>query len=109
MYFFINRLLSGTKTNIKTVLEALNILYFLRLCCCYFVTVLPDGIFSNQKSQFGKILESLAMEEVDFRSILSILRPNGIFYGHLVHFVVCCTEKNLATPALSASRNREIS
>jgi hypothetical protein len=27
----------------------------------------------------------------------------------LVHFVVCCTEKNLATPALSASRNREIS
>jgi hypothetical protein len=23
-----------------------------------------------------------------FWAILSILRPNGIFYGHLVHFVV---------------------
>jgi hypothetical protein len=30
---------------------------------------LPDGIFSNQKSQFGKILEVLAMEDV------------GIYYG----------------------------
>jgi hypothetical protein len=35
---------------------------------------LPDGIFSNQKSQFGSILVSLAMEDV------------GIFYGHLVYF-----------------------
>jgi hypothetical protein len=34
---------------------------------------LPDGIFSNQKFQFGKILEGLAMEDV------------GIFYGHLIH------------------------
>jgi hypothetical protein len=25
---------------------------------------LPDGLFSNQKSKFGKILEGLAMEEV---------------------------------------------
>jgi hypothetical protein len=32
---------------------------------------LPDGIFPNQKSQFGKILEGLGMEKVD------------IFYGHL--------------------------
>jgi hypothetical protein len=32
---------------------------------------LPDGISSNQKSQFGKILEGLGMEKV------------GIFYGHL--------------------------
>jgi hypothetical protein len=31
---------------------------------------LPDGISSNQKSQFGKILEGLAMEDI------------GIFYGH---------------------------
>jgi hypothetical protein len=35
---------------------------------------LPDGIFSNQKSQFGKILEGLAMEGV------------GIFYGQSVYF-----------------------
>jgi hypothetical protein len=31
-------------------------------------------IFSNQKSQFGKILEGLATEDV------------GIFYGHFVYF-----------------------
>jgi hypothetical protein len=37
---------------------------------------LPDGVFSNQKSKFGKILDGLAMEEV------------GIFYGHLVYFMV---------------------
>jgi hypothetical protein len=35
---------------------------------------LPDGIFSNQKSLFGEILEGLAMGVV------------GIFYGNLVHF-----------------------
>jgi hypothetical protein len=35
---------------------------------------LPDGIFSNQKSQFGQTLEGLAMEDV------------GIFYGHLAYF-----------------------
>jgi hypothetical protein len=39
---------------------------------------LPDGLFSNQKYKFGKILEGLAMEDV------------GIFYGHLVHFTVFC-------------------
>jgi hypothetical protein len=39
---------------------------------------LPDGLFSNQKSKFGKILEVLAMEDV------------GILYGHLVHFKVFC-------------------
>jgi hypothetical protein len=32
---------------------------------------LPDGSFSYQKSKFGKILESLGMENV------------GIFWGHL--------------------------
>jgi hypothetical protein len=62
---------------------------------------LPDGLFSNQKSKFGKILEGFAMEDV------------GIFYGHFVNFpaiwyiiwpsgiiftvLVCCTKKNLAT------------
>jgi hypothetical protein len=37
---------------------------------------LPDGLFSNQKSEFGKICEGLAMED------------DGIFYGHIVHFVI---------------------
>jgi hypothetical protein len=35
---------------------------------------LPDGIFSNQKSRFGYILEGLAMEDV------------GTLYGYLVYF-----------------------
>jgi hypothetical protein len=51
--------------------------------------VLPDGTFSNQKSKFGYILEGLVMEDVGiFMAILSILRLHGIFYGHLVNFVV---------------------
>jgi hypothetical protein len=37
---------------------------------------LPGGLFSNQKSQFGQILDGLVMEDV------------VIFYGHLVHFTV---------------------
>jgi hypothetical protein len=36
--------------------------------------MLPNGIFSKQKSQFGQICEGLAMEDV------------GIFYGHFVYF-----------------------
>jgi hypothetical protein len=36
---------------------------------------LPGVKFSNQKSQFGYILEGLAMEDV------------GLFYGHLLHFI----------------------
>jgi hypothetical protein len=35
---------------------------------------LPDGLFWNQKSQFGKILEGISMENL------------GIFYDHLVYF-----------------------
>jgi hypothetical protein len=35
---------------------------------------LPDGFFSNQKSQFGYILEGLSLKNVD------------IFYGHLKYF-----------------------
>jgi hypothetical protein len=65
---------------------------------------LPDGLFLNQKSKIGQILEGLAPEDI------------GIFYGHLVHFtvfcyilwtfgivrgifpvLVFCTKKNLAT------------
>jgi hypothetical protein len=38
----------------------------------------PDGIFSNPKSKFGRVLEGLAMEDVDiFWAILSSLRPFG--------------------------------
>jgi hypothetical protein len=69
---------------------------------------LPDGLLSNQKSQFGKILECLAMENlgifcdhlVYFTAIGNILWPFGIFCGHLAyfsHFLVFCTKKNLAT------------
>jgi hypothetical protein len=35
---------------------------------------LPDGIVSNQKSQFGQILAALAMDD------------GGILYVHLVYF-----------------------
>jgi hypothetical protein len=35
---------------------------------------LPDGLFSNQKSQFGQIFEGLGLENVD------------IFYEHLEYF-----------------------
>jgi hypothetical protein len=37
---------------------------------------LPDVLFLNQKSKFGKILEGLAVEDV------------CIIYGHFVHFTV---------------------
>jgi hypothetical protein len=55
---------------------------------------LPDGLFSNQKSQFGKILEDLARENlgifydhlVYFTAIGNILWPFGIFCDHLVYF-----------------------
>jgi hypothetical protein len=55
---------------------------------------LPDGIFSNQKSQFGKILEGLAMKYVgvfyvhlvNFTGIWCILWPFGIFVYYLLYF-----------------------
>jgi hypothetical protein len=40
----------------------------------YKIAGLPDGSFSNQKSQFGSILEGLSLENVD------------IFYGHWKYF-----------------------
>jgi hypothetical protein len=69
---------------------------------------LPDDVFSNQKYQFGKILEGLAMEDVGifyghliyFTAIWYFLLPSGIFYGHLVYIspvLVCCITRNLAT------------
>jgi hypothetical protein len=55
---------------------------------------LPDGIFSNQKSQFGLILECLAMEDVgafyghsvNSPAFWHILWPFYLFCGHLVNF-----------------------
>jgi hypothetical protein len=69
---------------------------------------LPDGIFSNQKSQFGSILKSLTMKDVDlFYGHLIYFTANWYTcYDHLAYFVViwyifpvlvCCTKKNLAT------------
>jgi hypothetical protein len=76
---------------------------------------LPDGIFSSLKSQFGKILEGRALEDVGtfyghllyFTAITYILWPFGIFCGYLPHFPVlaCRTKKNLAT--LKWSRNKQ--
>jgi hypothetical protein len=46
---------------------------------------LPDGLFSNQKSRFGYILEGLGMGNVgSFMTIWNILRPFGKFIGSLV-------------------------
>jgi hypothetical protein len=55
---------------------------------------LPDGLFSNQKSQFGSILEGPGMENVDifydpceyFTDIWYNLSPFGKVCGHLVYF-----------------------
>jgi hypothetical protein len=48
---------------------------------------LPDGIFSNKKSQFGKSLDGLLMEDM-FTAIWLILRPFGLYCGQLVYFTV---------------------
>jgi hypothetical protein len=60
---------------------------------------LPDGLLSNQKFQFGEILEVFEMEDagihingpsvylIYFMAIWYILWPLGIFYGHLVNFI----------------------
>jgi hypothetical protein len=69
----------------------------------WFGPVLPDGKFSNQIFQiwvnlgrscngrcwhfYGQMVYIL-WPFGTFVVILSILRPTGIFYGHLVHFVV---------------------
>jgi hypothetical protein len=44
---------------------------------------LPDGLFSNQKSKLGQILEGLGWENVD----MYILMPFGIFYRYLGYFM----------------------
>jgi hypothetical protein len=43
---------------------------------------LPDGLFSNQKSKLGEILEGLAMEDAGY-----ILCSLGPFYGLLLCFM----------------------
>jgi hypothetical protein len=79
--------------------------------------VLQDGIFSNQKSKFRLILESLTRKEVGiFSAIWSILRPNVTFFGDMVHLcyargiffpiLVFCTEKNLTTLVVKPQVNR---
>jgi hypothetical protein len=66
---------------------------------------LPDGLFSNQKYHYEKILECLAMANlgifydlfVYFTAIGNNLRPFGIFCGHLVispRFDILCQEKS---------------
>jgi hypothetical protein len=56
---------------------------------------MPDGLFSNQKSQFGWILEGLAMEKVGifyvylvYSTAFENMWSFGIFYGHLIYFMV---------------------
>jgi hypothetical protein len=63
--------------------------------------VLPDGVYQTKNSNLGKFWKVLQWKMlVFFVAILSISRPNGVFNGHLVHFVViwnifpvlvCCT------------------
>jgi hypothetical protein len=42
---------------------------------------LPDGIFSNQKSKFGSILEGLEMEDVGIFYIWSYETSYALWYG----------------------------
>jgi hypothetical protein len=61
---------------------------------------LPDGIFSNQKSEFWHIFEGLVLENVGefYDYLVYLLNFIAIWYifGHL-GYLVSCTEKNLAT------------
>jgi hypothetical protein len=55
---------------------------------------LPDGLFSNQQSRFGKNFQCLRLENVGifyghleyFPDICDILRPVGTFCAHFLHF-----------------------
>jgi hypothetical protein len=55
-----------------------------------YIPGLPDGIFSNQNSLLGYILEGLAMEDVGILYsqlvYFTVIWPFGIFYGYLVYF-----------------------
>jgi hypothetical protein len=50
------------------------------------VAWLPDDFFLDQKSQFGPILEGFRLENV--RAFGNSLWTFGIFYDHLVHFML---------------------
>jgi hypothetical protein len=81
---------------------------------------LPDGLFSNQQSQFGYILEGFGMKNVViFMTTWNILRPLGKCCGNMVSFVVlvyfsrfgifglikiwqpCCTDTPLQYPGFN--------
>jgi hypothetical protein len=50
---------------------------------------LPDGLFSYQKSQFGYILDGLAMQDVcAFYDHLVYVWPFDTFYDYFVYFEV---------------------
>jgi hypothetical protein len=67
--------------------------------------MLPD--FQTKNPNLGKFWSVLQWKMLVFlKAVLSILRQNSIFYGHLAHFaviwyifpvLVCCTKINLAT------------
>jgi hypothetical protein len=86
-------------------------------------TGLPDGIFSNQKSQYGKFWRVLRWKMLAyFMAIWYTLWLFGIFFPLLVYFVaiwyilysfgtvfpvlVSCTEKDLATLLGNGLRKR---
>jgi hypothetical protein len=78
---------------------------------------LPDGIFSDQKSQSGEFLEGLEMENILWALGIGILRPftqyilwpfgNLVVIWYIVRVLVFCIGKNLAT--LLSSREKPIS
>jgi hypothetical protein len=71
---------------------------------------LPDGLFSNQKSQFGGKLQGGRLENVDiFNGHLEYF--SWILYDHLAHLVFIwyifssfgiMHQQNLATPCVTA-------
>jgi hypothetical protein len=77
------------------------------------VAGLPDGLFSDQKSQFLQILEGLGMlvfcfDHLEyFTAIWYNLWPFGIVCGHLVDFLfpvlVCLDREKSGSPGLWVS------
>jgi hypothetical protein len=61
------------KQNTKFILS--NLALFTFVFENEYLLGLPDGSFSNQKSQFGNILEGLRLKNVH------------LFYGHLEYFI----------------------
>jgi hypothetical protein len=71
----------GAELRMGLVVGVVNSFQF-QICILLTTPGLPDGLFSNQKSQFGSILEDPAMEDVG----MYIIWPFGLFCGHLVYF-----------------------